>query len=95
MSDHLLIMILIYGALGVLLGAAYFSALGWNVRLYTDEGAGWKALLLHLVRLLAAIAIFTICARQGATPLLSAFAGFLAARTVAVHRNRTAVGSRI
>src|SRR5208282_6839750 len=37
-----------YAALGAFVGAAYFAALGWNVRLYAGHGAGWKALLLHL-----------------------------------------------
>jgi F1F0 ATPase subunit 2 len=77
---------------GALLGAAYFYALDWNVRLYAAAGAGWKAMLLHLARMLGAVAIFTVFARQGALPLLSGFVGFLVMRTVAIRRQRVAPG---
>jgi len=80
-----------YAALGALVGAAYFAALGWNVRLYAGHGAGWKALLLHFSRLAAAVAAFTLCARQGPAPLLASFAGFLAARTISVNHYRLAL----
>ena len=43
-----------YGALGALIGMAYFAALAWNVRLYAGHGAGSKALLIHLSRLAVA-----------------------------------------
>ena len=76
-----------YAGLGALVGAACFTALGWNVRLYTGRGPGWSALLLHLSRLGAVVAAFTLCARQGAAPLLATFAGFLAVRTVLVGRH--------
>jgi len=79
-----------YGAFGALIGAAYFAALGWNVRLYTGGGAGGYALLLHLARLPVAVAAFTLCARQGAAPMLASFAGFLAMRVVSVNRYRLA-----
>ena len=42
-----------YAALGALIGAAYFAALEWNVRLYAGRGAGGSALLIHLARLVA------------------------------------------
>ena len=80
-----------YAALGALVGAAYFAALGWNVRLYAGHGAGWKALLLHLSRFGVAVAAFTLCARQGAAPLLASFAGFLAMRTISVNYYRLAL----
>ncbi len=74
-----------YAASGALIGMAYFAALAWNVRLYTGRGAGRKALLLHLLRLAVAVAAFTLCARQGAAPMLASFAGFLAIRTILVN----------
>ena len=80
-----------YAALGALIGAAYFAALGWNVRLYAGHGAGRKALLLHLSRLAVAVAAFTLCARQGAAPMLASFAGFLAIRTISVNHYRLAL----
>lgn len=83
---------LIYGALGTALGAAYFSALAWNVRLYTAGCAERNALLVHMLRIIGVAAIFALCARQGAVPLLASFAGFLAIRTVAVSRYGLAIG---
>jgi len=75
-----------YAAIGALIGAAYFAALRWNVRLYVGHRARWKTLPLHLSRLGVAVAAFTLCARQGATPLLASFAGFLAVRMISVNR---------
>ncbi len=77
-----------YAILGALIGAAYFAALGWNVGLYADNGAGWSSLLLHLSRVAAAVAAFTFCARQGAAPMLASFAGFLTLRTISINRYR-------
>ena len=86
--NHLIIdCVLPFGALGGLLGALYFLALGWNVRLYAGGGAGWKAPLLHLARLAAVGAAFILCARQGAAQLLSSFAAFEAVRAVVVNRS--------
>jgi len=79
-----------YAILGGAIGAAYFAALAWNVRLYTHNGAGWNSLLLHLSRIAAAAAAFTFCARQGAAPLFASFAGFLALRTISINRYRQA-----
>lgn len=75
-----------YAVLGALIGAAYFAALGWNVRLYADRGAGLSALLLRLARLVVAVAVFMHFAKQGAAPLLASFAGFFAIRTISVNR---------
>lgn len=80
-----------YAVIGGLIGAAYFAALAWNVRLYTDNGAGLSALLLHLTRSVVAVAAFTLCARQGAAPLLASFGAFLAIRTISVNRYRLAL----
>ncbi|MGO9263553.1 MAG: ATP synthase subunit I [Candidatus Binataceae bacterium] len=80
-----------YVALGVLIGVGYFAALGWNVRLYAGHGAGWRALLFHLSRLAVAVVAFTLCAKQGAAPLLASFAGFLAARAVSINHYRVAL----
>ena len=80
-----------YAALGALIGMAYFAALAWNVRLYIGHGAGRNALLLHLLRLAVAVAAFTLCARQGAAPILASFAGFMAIRTISVNHYRLAL----
>ncbi len=88
MIDLILVRVLPYAALGALLAVAYFSALGWNVRLYVDYGAGWSALLVHIMRLLLIGAAFTLCARLGAFPLLSSVVGFQMMRMAAVNRER-------
>jgi F1F0 ATPase subunit 2 len=79
-----------YGALGALIGMAYFAALAWNVRLYTGQALGWNAPLLHLARLGVAVAAFALCARQGAAPMLASFAGFFAIRVISVNHYRSA-----
>ena len=94
MIDPILGRVLPYGALGALLGIAFFSALDWNVRLYVDDGAGWSALLVHLMRLLVVGAAFTLCARRGALPLLSSMAGFQIMRVAAVDQKRCALEKR-
>ena len=75
-----------YTALGSLIGAGYFTALAWNVRLYVDRSHGMQALLVHLLRLVLAVAAFTLCARQGAAPMIASFVGFLAIRTITINR---------
>ncbi len=74
--------LLAFLALGTGLGAAYLSALAWNVRLYCT-GSTPLALLLHLLRFLGTAAILVVLARSGAVPLLSSFAGFQLTRVVA------------
>jgi hypothetical protein len=91
MTNPAVVGILLYGAVGALLGIAFFSVLDWNVLLYVERGAAWKAPLVHVTRLLVTAAIFTFTARQGALPLLSTLAGFQMIRIVAVNRHRTAV----
>jgi F1F0 ATPase subunit 2 len=75
-----------YAALGSLIGAGYFAALAWNVRLYVCGADVLQGVLIHLLRLAAAVAAFTLCARQGAAPMLASFVGFLAIRTITIHR---------
>jgi F1F0 ATPase subunit 2 len=84
MIGAVLLRIVLFAALGGFIGAAYFAALAWNVRLYAGHGPGRKALPLHLSRVAAAAAVFTLCARQGAAQILASFAGFLLIRTISV-----------
>jgi F1F0 ATPase subunit 2 len=91
MIGVIVLRIMPYAALGAFLGAGYFAALGWNIRLYAGHGVGGKALLLHVLRLAVAIAAFALCARQGARPLLASFAGFLAVRAISVNPYRRAL----
>jgi F1F0 ATPase subunit 2 len=92
MMDLIFLRVLPYGALGVSLAVAYFYALGLNVRLYTGSGPVWTAPLMHVARLLVIGAVFTLCARRGASSLLSCVAGFELMRRVTLNRQRLALG---
>jgi len=71
----------LFGALGMALGAVYFGGLYWNVRLFTaGDGRLWAVALAALRFALAAVALW-LAARHGAPALLAAFAGFLVVRT--------------
>jgi F1F0 ATPase subunit 2 len=91
MIDLILVRVLPYSVLGALLAVVYFSALAWNVSVYVDYGFGWTAVLIHSLRLLAVCAAFTLCAHQGAVPLLSSLVGFQIMRTAAVNQQRRAL----
>jgi N-ATPase, AtpR subunit len=93
MSDLILLRALTYAMLGVALCAAYFSTLRWNIRLYCDRGLLWRALVVHLSRLIGIGAVFTVCACRGAGPLLSTFAGFIMMRTVALHQHNRSINA--
>ena len=43
-------------------------------------------MLVHLARLLVMVAVFTLCARRGASSLLSSVAGFQMMRVAAVNQ---------
>jgi F1F0 ATPase subunit 2 len=88
MNGPILMRALPCGLFGALAGAAYVASLDWNVRLYADRGAAWSALVAHLIRLVVIGAAFTLCAHQGALPLLSSLAGFQIVRTAAVNQQR-------
>ncbi len=83
------IVLAIWGAAGLLAGFAYFAALSRTVALFASGGGWLGPVALTLVRLAAAAGFFVFAVRFGATPLLAAFAGFLAARAVALRRART------
>lgn len=73
-----------WAAGGLLLGAAYFTALRWTVDLFAAGPGRLMPAMLTLGRLAAAALFLVVAARSGALPLLSAFLGFLVARTVAL-----------
>jgi hypothetical protein len=78
------------GLAGAIFAVAYFSGLAWNVRLYARDGIGMKAMTLHLSRLFTAAAMFTLCAKIGAAPLLASFAAFQAMRLIILKRFKPA-----
>ncbi|MGE5148305.1 MAG: ATP synthase subunit I [Candidatus Eiseniibacteriota bacterium] len=73
--------IVLFGALGLGLGAVYFGGLYWNVRLFISGGGLWPVALIGLRFALAGV-VFWLAARHGAPALLAAFAGFLVMRVV-------------
>ena len=76
------------GCLGLLLGLAYFAALRRTIALFS-VGRGWQTvLLLSLARVSLAVAAFFLVAQLGATPLISAAAGFLIARMICLRLAR-------
>jgi len=71
------------------LGLLYFAMLRRTIGLLT-AGGGWvRPLALTLSRLVAATAVFGLVAvAAGALAVAALLAGFLVARTVAIHRAR-------
>lgn len=75
-------------AIGLALGAAYFTALRWNVRLYLESGRRRAGIALHLARLAAVTAALWLASCAGAGPLLALALGLLVARPFVTHRAR-------
>ena len=72
-----------FAAAGAAVGTLYFLILYRTVRLYAAGTSVVRVLPLYLLRGAGAVAAFWIIAREGAIPLLLAFAGFLVARQAA------------
>ena len=78
-----------FAAGGLCLGLGYFVLLRWSVTAIGVAGRRGQILALTSLRLGAAIAFFVLAARLGgALTLLSGFAGFLTARTLALRQRR-------
>lgn len=75
-------------AAGFVLGRGYFGSLRRSVRLSVTQGASSTTILSALARIAAAALFFTLAVRWGVPALLAAFAGFLAARQLAVRSAR-------
>jgi hypothetical protein len=69
---------------GLAFGFAYFAVLRRTVDLYAAGHGLFVPAVLTLGRFATAILFLGIAARIGALPLLSAFVGFLVARTFAL-----------
>jgi len=80
--------ILLFGALGLALGAVYFGGLAWTVRLFLSGRGAMLPAALTGVRFALAAAALLLAARHGAPALLAAFAGFLVMRLVALQLAR-------
>jgi hypothetical protein len=76
---------------GLIFGFVYFACLQQTVARFAGGGDWAVPAALTLVRFGAAVVVLGFAARLGAAALLAAFLGFLAARTIALHRARRAV----
>jgi hypothetical protein len=75
--------VLSYAALGLIVGFGYYMSMRLNAGL-PGGAPSWMPTLLHGLRLAAAIGFFAWLASLGMVPILSAFAGFLAGRVIAL-----------
>ena len=73
---------------GLVFGLVHFAALRRTVDLYSAGRSRLAAAALTLGRIAGTIVFFGLAARLGALPLLSAFLGFLLARTLALRAAR-------
>lgn len=80
--------VLLLAVAGFALGVAYFASLRRGVHLSIARHAWLPYMLRAFVRIAAAASFFTFAARWGLPALLAAFAGFLAARTLALRGAR-------
>ena len=75
--------ILSYAALGLIVGFGYYASMRLNAPAHAEAPA-WLTTAANVLRLAAAIAFFAWVASLGMVPILSAFAGFLCGRVVAL-----------
>jgi hypothetical protein len=75
---------------GLLFGLGYFALLRRSVGLLLEPGKRGLGVALTLGRLAVAALLLYLAARLGAAALLAALAGFVAARFVALRRNKEA-----
>lgn len=78
---------------GAALGVLFFRSLAVTVNRCLDGGAR-QVLPLYALRLVGAVAAFTLAALAGAAALLGMLAGFHAARVVIVRREKARNPSR-
>jgi NhaP-type Na+/H+ or K+/H+ antiporter len=74
----------LFAAGGILLGAAYFASLRRSLRQALARRAGWRYPLMALTRMATTALFLAVAVRSSPSALLAAFAGFLAARQLAV-----------
>ncbi len=75
------------GAVGLLIGAVHFVSLRWNAALFI-AGRPVGALLLQLLRIALSAAVFVVLAKAAMLALLAGAAGFMWARSIALHLGR-------
>jgi NhaP-type Na+/H+ or K+/H+ antiporter len=75
-------------ATGIALGSVYLFLIGRSVEAILGHGRWPTAALPLLLRIALSVAIFGMAARQGALPVLSVLAGFIASRSIGLRRIR-------
>jgi hypothetical protein len=83
-----LLVIALFGGIGLALGLAHFHGLRRDVRSYLGGGVRFGAIVAHAARVLATAAAFVFIARIGVIPLLAGLGGFVLAKLIAVTRAR-------
>jgi N-ATPase, AtpR subunit len=73
---HTALYIFAFLLVGILLGAGYFALLFTGVTQQLRGTSSRHAIMLHVLRLAAAVLLFWIIAQEGATALLTSLAGF-------------------
>lgn len=76
--------ILSYAALGLIVGFGYYASMRLNAPPGAQAVPEWLTTAVNLLRLAAAIAFFAWVASIGLVPIMSAFAGFLFGRVIAL-----------
>jgi len=77
-----------FAALGLLVGLGYFAAMRRTVTLLADGSTWFGPLALTVGRIVVVVALLTLVARFGASPLLAAAIGMLLARAIALRTAR-------
>ncbi len=75
-----------FAAIGAALGLVYFALLDRAVRAHVAGAPVRRIAGLHVLRGAAALGVFWLLAQHGATALVAALAGFVAARVVVQRR---------
>lgn len=73
-----------YASLGLIVGFGYYLAMVMNGSLVAKGAPRWGVMVIDGMRVLAAIAFFAYLANTGVMAVLSAFAGFLCGRMIAM-----------
>ncbi len=78
----------VHGALGLLLGAVYFSTLWWNTRRFAEGGRVATSVTLMIARFALLGGLLVLASLEGALPLLVMTLGILVARFAVVRTVR-------
>lgn len=76
--------LVVFAAIGLVLGVAHFAALRWTIAAYLRGGR--SALAWYATRMIGMALILFIVTRTGGRLVLATLGGFMVARTVIVRR---------